>query len=82
KGFEQMKKVNLQLRFGRFLGLRWSGYSFQINYRELLLLVHVSNEQVTLNLLSREALPLEVYEKAYVLTDHLTIPLRVGEANV
>lgn len=82
QGFAQMKTDHEQLRFAPFLPKTWSAYSFHINYRDRLLFVAVSNEQVTLNLLSGEALPLEVYEKAYVLTDHLTIPLREGEANV
>jgi len=82
QGFAQMKTDHEQLRFAPFLPKTWSAYSFHINYRGRLLFIAVSNEQVTLDLLSGEALPLEVYEKAYVLTDHLTIPLREGEANV
>ena len=38
--------------------------------------------EVTLNLLSGEAFTARNLRKAYVLTDHLTIPLREGEANV
>ena len=82
QGFAQMKTDHERLRFAPFLPKTWRAYSFHVNYRNRLIFVAVSSEEVTLSLVSGEACSLDVYEKSYLLENHLEIPLQKGAFDV
>lgn len=75
QGFAQMKTWDGKLSFAPFLPSDWTGYTFHINYRGRLLKIEVA-ENVTVSLLSGEALNLEVYGQSVELTSSYT--LKVG----
>ncbi|MDN6142478.1 MAG: hypothetical protein L0I89_09075, partial [Tetragenococcus halophilus] len=51
----------------------WQSYAFHINYRACLLFIQVSSDKIELQLKKGTPLTINVYQKAYTLTDHLTI---------
>lgn len=71
QGFAQMKTDHGQLRFAPFVPKAWSGYSFHINYRGRLLFIQVTPAEVSLQLVTGEALELQLYDEAVTLTDTL-----------
>ncbi|MBR2763688.1 MAG: glycoside hydrolase family 65 protein [Pseudolactococcus laudensis] len=72
QGFAQMKTWDGKLSFAPFLPSDWTGYTFHINYRGRLLKIEVA-ENVTVSLLSGEALNLEVYGQTVELTSSYTV---------
>ena len=72
QGFAQMKTWDGKLSFAPFLPSDWTGYTFHINYRGRLLKIEVT-ENVTVSLLSGEALNLEVYGQSVELTSSYTV---------
>lgn len=72
QGFAQMKTWDGKLSFAPFLPSDWTGYTFHINYRGRLLKIEVA-ENVTVSLLSGEALNLEVYGQSVELTSNYTV---------
>ncbi|WP_332384294.1 glycoside hydrolase family 65 protein [Lactococcus laudensis] len=72
QGFAQMKTWDGKLSFAPFLPSDWTGYTFHINYRGRLLKIEV-DENVTVSLLSGEALNLEVYGQSVELTSNYTV---------
>ena len=72
QGFAQMKTWDGKLSFAPFLTSDWTGYTFHINYRGRLLKIEVT-ENVTVSLLSGEALNLEVYGQSVELTSSYTV---------
>ena len=72
QGFAQMKIWDGKLSFTPFLPSDWTGYTFHINYRGRLLKIEVT-ENVTVSLLSGEALNLEVYGQSVELTSSYTV---------
>ncbi|GAA2838329.1 glycoside hydrolase family 65 protein [Lactococcus raffinolactis] len=72
QGFAQMKTWDGKLSFAPFLPSDWTGYTFHINYRGRLLKIEVT-ENVTVSLLSGEALNLEVYSQSVELTSSYTV---------
>ncbi|GHU36210.1 maltose phosphorylase [Bacilli bacterium] len=72
QGFAQMKTWDGKLSFAPFLPGDWTGYTFHINYRGRLLKIQVA-ENVTVSLLSGDALTLEVYGQAVDLTSNYTV---------
>lgn len=72
QGFAQMKTWDGKLSFAPFLPSDWAGYTFHINYRGRLLKIEVT-ENVTVSLLSGEALNLEVYGQSVELTSSYTV---------
>lgn len=72
QGFAQMKTWDGKLSFAPFLPSDWTGYIFHINYRGRLLKIEVT-ENVTVSLLSGEALNLEVYGQSVELTSSYTV---------
>ncbi len=72
QGFAQMKTWDGKLSFAPFLPSDWTGYTFHINYRGRLLKIEVA-ENVTVSLLSGEALNLEVYGQTVELTSNYTV---------
>ncbi len=72
QGFAQMKTWDGKLSFAPFLPSDWTGYTFHINYRGRLLKIEVT-ENVTVSLLSGEALNLEVYGQSIELTSSYTV---------
>ena len=76
QGFAQMKTDHETLSFAPFLPSKWNAYAFHINYRGRLLLVTVTKESVTLELVHGEPLKLKLYNEWLLLTDKTTLPLR------
>ena len=72
QGFAQMKTWDGKLSFAPFLPRDWTGYTFHINYRGRLLKIEVA-ENVTVSLLSGDALTLEVYGQSVELTSNYTV---------
>ncbi|MDN6112519.1 MAG: glycoside hydrolase family 65 protein [Tetragenococcus halophilus] len=72
-GFAQMKTFNETLSFAPILPKTWQSYAFHINYRACLLFIQVSSDKIELQLKKGTPLTINVYQKAYTLTDHLTI---------
>lgn len=72
QGFAQMKTWDGKLSFAPFLPSDWTDYTFHINYRGRLLKIEVA-ENVTVSLLSGEALNLEVYGQTVELTSSYTV---------
>ena len=72
QGFAQMNTWDGKLSFAPFLPSDWTGYTFHINYRGRLLKIEVT-ENVTVSLLSGEALNLEVYGQSVELTSSYTV---------
>ncbi|GFH39768.1 glycoside hydrolase family 65 protein [Lactococcus insecticola] len=83
QGFAQMKTWQGKLSFAPFLPSSWTSYAFHINYRGRLLKVEVA-ENVTVTLLSGDALALEVYGEKVDLTSSYSVKLqtKVGGSDV
>ncbi|WEV60367.1 glycoside hydrolase family 65 protein [Streptococcaceae bacterium ESL0729] len=75
QGFAQMKTWEGKLSFAPFLPAGWEGYTFHINYRGRLLKVDVE-KNLSLSLLSGEALELELYGQKIFLEDYYKTELR------
>lgn len=67
-GFAGMRTYNEKLSFAPFLPKGWDGYSFKINYRERLLEVTVSQNQVELTLLQGNPLNVVMFDKDVLVT--------------
>ncbi len=74
QGFAQMKTYNETLSFAPFLPKKWSKYAFHISYRGRLLHILI-DENVTITLLSGEALDVEVYGKTQHIKDSIMVAL-------
>lgn len=74
-GFAQMKTWDGQLSFAPFLPQAWTGYAFHINYRGRLLKISVGQE-VKLELLSGQALNLEIYGEKIKLSNFVSVNLK------
>ncbi|WP_170924774.1 glycoside hydrolase family 65 protein [Enterococcus sp. 9E7_DIV0242] len=79
QGFAGMRNYQGQLSFNPFLPEMWEGYSFTINYRGRLVSVMTDQKQVTIKLLEGEPLEVQLYGKASLLTEKLTVPLILKE---
>ncbi|MDE1547679.1 glycoside hydrolase family 65 protein [Jeotgalibaca caeni] len=75
QGFAQMKTWNETLSFAPFVPNSWNRYSFHINYRGRLLLITADKETTSIQLLEGEPLSLELYGKAYLLEDRLSMDI-------
>ncbi|MBU5244030.1 hypothetical protein KQH98_12305, partial [Lactococcus lactis] len=64
-----------QLSFAPFLPQAWTGYAFHINYRGRLLKISVGQE-VKLELLSGQALNLEIYGEKIKLSNFVSVNLK------
>ena len=74
QGFAGMRTAK-GLSFAPFLPDCWNGYAFKFVYRDRVIQLAVKKEEMTLTLLSGEALELSVYGKKHTLHGLLTLPL-------
>ena len=74
EGFGGMRVKNNQLYFNPQIPKEWSSYSFTINFRDRIITVKVTKENVTLNL-KGEALNLLVKNESVLLKDSLTLKI-------
>ena len=75
QGFAQMKTYNETLSFAPFLPEKWSKYAFHISYRGRLLHILI-DENVTITLLSGDALDVDVYGETQHVTDTTIVALK------
>ncbi|UTI43083.1 glycoside hydrolase family 65 protein [Niallia sp. RD1] len=66
-GFAGMRSATGTLSFAPFVPKGWNSYSFTINYRNRLIQVTTTSENVKLELLSGKAIEIELYGKAVLL---------------
>lgn len=76
QGFAQMKTDHETLSFAPFLPSKWESYAFHINYRGRLLAVTVEKENVTLKLVSGDAISVTLYDESYELADEITVAMK------
>ncbi len=75
QGFAQMKTYKEKLSFAPFLPEKWSKYAFHINYRGRLLHILIDTD-VTITLLSGDALDIEVYGDVHHVEGTMTTPVK------
>ncbi len=67
QGFAGMKTTDGRLSFRPYLPKNWQNYAFHINYRDRLLKVSVTSDEVKIALLEGEPLDMAVYDEAVLL---------------
>lgn len=78
-GFAGMRTLTGKLSFAPFIPKDWQNYRFKINYRGRLLELSVSHEDVEIELLAGDSLPIEIFDEKMVLEDHLQVKLSRNE---
>ncbi|MGL4913246.1 MAG: glycosyl hydrolase family 65 protein [Romboutsia sp.] len=75
QGFAGMKTFNQSLSFAPKLPKNWNGYSFNINYREAILKVEVSKENVKIINLSDKSIDISIYGENYNVEKEVVVLL-------
>ncbi len=78
QGFAGMRTAR-GLSFAPFLPDCWKGYAFKFNYRGRVIELSVRNGEMTLALLSGDAVDVTVYGKKFRLAGRTTLPLQGAE---
>ena len=73
QGFAGMRTYSETLSFNPKLPKTWSGYSFNINYRENTLKISISKDLICIENLVGEPIEVTLYDKKYIIKDKLEI---------
>ena len=66
-GFGGFSTENGIPKFKPFLPEKWNGLNFHMMFRERLIVVSIDNETVAIELVSGDALTIEVYDQEFML---------------
>ena len=73
QGFAGMRTYDGRLSFAPILPDDWDGYSFNINYRDRLINLDVSQTEISISLKKGSPIELDIYKEKHLLKDKLVI---------
>ena len=76
QGFAGMRTAQEVLSFRPIVPKGWEGYSFNINYRDRLINVDVSKEDIVFKLIEGDRLDMKVYSETISLDGEYTVKLK------
>ncbi|WP_101772570.1 glycoside hydrolase family 65 protein [Peptostreptococcus faecalis] len=76
QGFAGMRTFNEELSFSPLVPDGWEGYSFNINYRDRLINLETTAEEVIIKLRTGNPIEIKIYDKCFKLDKELKIKLK------